>query len=111
VVKAIISKKDTFIKWPSDQELKECSSKMARKYQLPNIPLGKIKLIDKTLYSGPLKALLFIPLGVDGVLIKLHSKPWLKHIPAGNVAQDYWCRKGHYALNMQVIGDANGYIR
>jgi DDE superfamily endonuclease len=46
--------------------------------------------------------------GVDGVLVKFEEAP--RSIPAGTVKQDFWCRKMHYAINCQIVGNDRGLI-
>jgi len=38
--------------------------------------------------------------GVDGMLVRFDGAP--RDIPAGNVLQEYWCRKQFWAINCQV---------
>ncbi len=88
VLRALDAKAGQFVALPVRSEMREASNKILHKYGFPGAALG-----------------------VDGTFVKLSQKPEESDLPAGNVCQDFWCRKQTYALNVMVCGDPNYFIR
>jgi len=86
VTHAVCRRKPKFIRMPTIAEMEETAAKMFHRFKLPNFALG-----------------------VDGVQMRLEEAP--RGLHPGQIAQDFWCRKQNYSINVQAVGDATGLLR
>lgn len=80
VFTAVISLRDTYIRWPDSSQRRQLQTHIQRLYGFPNC-VGFL----------------------DGTLFPLQNKP-------SSYGEDYWTRKACYAINAQVICDHHGRI-
>ena len=91
VMRVIANQSQDFIFMPTSEELQEFAQKNFEDSErtIPNAPLG-----------------------VDGTQIRLGRKPKQRDMPSADFpVKKFWCRKGFYSINAQVIADPNGHIR
>ena len=88
VAKALVARSRDYIKWPEPDEMKVLAEENNVKYGLPMMPLG-----------------------VDGSLIRLAAKPSQDECPPNTNPDNYICRKGFPAINIQVTGDSHQLVR
>jgi hypothetical protein len=77
--------KGQVIRMPTDEECEATARRLEGRYHLPGFAFG-----------------------VDGTVVKFEDAP--REIPDDTVQQDFWCRKMHYAINCQIVGNDEGLI-
>ena len=77
--------KGQVIRMPTDEECEATARRLEGRYHLPGFAFG-----------------------VDGTVVKFEVAP--REIPDDTVQQDFWCRKMHYAINCQIVGNDEGLI-
>ncbi len=80
VRRALVNIRHEYIHFPTEDEMRDSARRLQDRFGIGRIAFG-----------------------VDGTFIKLHGAP--RKIPRGNTQQNYWCRKGGYAINVMVIGN------
>jgi hypothetical protein len=75
---AICNHLQQHIRMPSEQQMSDTAQNMLERFDLPKFAFA-----------------------VDGMMVRFDTAP--RNIPANTRLQEYWCRKGFYALNCQVV--------
>ena len=78
VTNALVARKAQYIFMPTIEEMTETATEMEDRFHLPGFALG-----------------------VDGCQVRYSDGP--RGIPRIHVMQQYFCRKQHYSINVQVI--------
>ena len=85
VTTCLASLKEQVIRMPTNEEAEATARRLEAIYHLPGFAFG-----------------------VDGTVVKFEDAP--REIPDNTVQQDFWCRKMHYAINCQIVGNDEGFI-
>ena len=75
---------------PTKSELQKSSDKLFERFGIPTVALG-----------------------VDGVHVRMGRKPYATDpaLPDGVTPKVFLNRKNYYSVNVQIVGDAFGFIR
>lgn len=80
VTNALVNRRDQFIFMPTYDQMADTSERMLEKFHLPRFAMA-----------------------VDGMMARFCEAP--RRLPPHKHAQQFWCRKQFYAVNVQVVGN------
>ena len=80
VTEALVRRKGEFVYMPDSNTMQETAERMQDKFNLPRFAFA-----------------------VDGCQVQFTNAP--RKLPPNKVAQQFWCRKQFYSINVQVVGN------